>query len=214
MLESMSAPPEYAAAMAAVGPRRSFDVVRNYRHLAGFGAMLIDESSPRNRIVLDAQGRPQIEYELTDVDRRRLAFAVEEAVRVMLRAGAREVFLPSFEDVYGHDTAGVPRSSFTDAAQLARLAGRLKFVPNRTLVTSAHLQASDRMGTRPEGSVVSTRHRVWGVDGLFVADASTFPSSVGANPMESVYVFAKLFADELLTGEPRPSPGSTPGGRP
>jgi choline dehydrogenase-like flavoprotein len=196
IFEAMSAPPQYAALMTPATGRLIFDVVSHYRNLAGFGAMLIDESSPDNRITLSAKGDPEIRYELSARDRARLAAAVEEAARIMFRAGALEVSIPSYENAGGisGDRSGC---LFTDSSQVRGLAQRLKFVANCTLVTSAHLQSSNKMGTRAGGSVVGTDHQVWGVRGLYVADTSVFPSSVGANPMQSAYVFAKLFADEL-----------------
>ena len=35
---------------------------------------------------------------------------------------------------------------------------------------------------------------------MYVIDSSIFPTSVGANPMQSVYTFAYLFCDRLLQG--------------
>jgi choline dehydrogenase-like flavoprotein len=198
IFEAMSAPPQYAALMTAGSGRLIYDVVAHYRNLAGFGAMLIDEPSPDNRITLDAAGNPEIRYELSASDRARLGFAVEEGARMMFRAGAIEVLVPSYELAGGIASPRGDGCVFTDSSQVRGLAGRLRFVPNCTLVTSAHLQSSDKMGSRPTGSVVGTDHQVWGVRGLYVADTSVFPSSVGANPMQSAYVFAKLFADELL----------------
>jgi choline dehydrogenase-like flavoprotein len=200
MLEAMSAGPEYAALMVPGSGRQVFEVVRRYRHLAGFGVMLIDTPSATNRIALDPDGNPTIDYELSSGDRARLRSAIAEAVRIMLAAGARTVFVPSHEEIYG--APGAPLA-FTSGAQVAALERNLKLLPNATIVTSAHLQASNKMGTRSAGSVVDTHHRVWGVRGLYVMDASVFPGSVGANPMQSIYVMAKLFADEL-TGADRP----------
>lgn len=42
---------------------------------------------------------------------------------------------------------------------------------------------SNRMSTRPQDGVVDPSGRVWGTEGLFVADASVFPSASGVNPM-------------------------------
>jgi choline dehydrogenase-like flavoprotein len=198
MLEAMSAGPEYAALMVPGSGREVFDAVRRYRHLAGFGAMLIDTPSPANRIRLDAAGQPAIVYELSSGDRARLRAAIAEAVRIMFAAGARKVFVPSHEDIYG--APGAPLV-LTAPGQVVRLERNLKFQPNATIVTSAHLQASNKMGTRNAGSVVDTHHQVWEVRRLYVMDASVFPGSVGANPMQSIYVMAKLFADELIAAD-------------
>ena len=46
--------------------------------------------------------------------------------------------------------------------------------------------ASYRMGASPETSVVNPENQVWGVPGLYAADASTFPSASGVNPMLTI----------------------------
>jgi GMC oxidoreductase len=198
MLEAMSAGPQYAAIMIPGTGRQIFEGVRHYGNLAGFGAMLIDEPSRENRVVVNGDGSADIRYELSARDRVRLAFAVEEAARIMFLAGAREVYVPSYE--LRGDGSDVPGEGFvlTDSSQVRGIRERLKFVPNCSIVTSAHLQASNKMGTKPNGSVVRPDHQVWGVSALYVCDSSTFPSSIGANPMQSIYVFSKLFADDLL----------------
>jgi choline dehydrogenase-like flavoprotein len=48
---------------------------------------------------------------------------------------------------------------------------------------SAHQMGSCQMGTRPSKSAVDPRGRVWGTQGLYVADASVFPTASGVNPM-------------------------------
>ena len=213
LLEAMHAGPEYAAAMVPGTGRGIFAAVSRYRHLAGFGAMLIDESSTSNRIRLDPNGAPEVVYDLTAIDRARLARAIESAARLMFLAGARVVHVPSYEVGFG-SAAARQGLVLTDSSQVRGLARRLHLTSCSTIITSAHLQASNRMGTRPAGSVVDTHHRVWDVDDLFVVDASVFPTSVGANPMQTVYVFAKLFVDDLLRADAATSDGASSGSRP
>lgn len=58
--------------------------------------------------------------------------------------------------------------------------------PNTTRLGSAHQMSTCRMsGSRDQG-VVDQNGKVWGVDGLWVADASVLPSATGVNPMVSV----------------------------
>ena len=54
------------------------------------------------------------------------------------------------------------------------------------------------MGTSPTNSLVGPDHHVWGTESLYVMDSSIFPSSIGANPMQSIYTFAKLLADKWI----------------
>jgi choline dehydrogenase-like flavoprotein len=200
-LESMSDQPLYAALMSPGPPMHTFEMVRSYRRLAGFGVMLIDTPSPNNRITLDRSGEPVIEYVLSEPDKVRFRRGVAEAVRIMFLAGAKQVFLPTTEDILGD---GVSPVILSDAKQADAVEKNLRFVPNQTIVTSAHMQATNKMGSSELNSVVSRDFRVWGTRNLYVVDGSVFPTSIGANPMQSIYTFAKIFADRVATGKIQP----------
>lgn len=201
-LESMSAEPLYAALMSPGPARHSFEVLMSYRNLAGFGVMLIDTPSAQNRVVLDARGEAQIDYTLSEPDKQRFRRGVAVAVRVMFKAGAKKVYLPTTEDILeGGSHSELRPAVLTDIRQADAVERKLRFIPNRTMVTSAHLQATNKMGSSPRDSVVSKEFRVWGTEGLYVVDGSVFPTSIGANPMQSIYTFAKIFADRMLANQ-------------
>jgi hypothetical protein len=191
-LESMADQPLYAAIMSPGPPAHTFEVFKNFRHLAGFGVMLIDTPASRNRIVLDSNGEPNIDYRLSDADKARFAEGVAEAIRVMFLAGAKEVYVPTTEDVL--DNGGQP-VVLTKSEQAELVRRKLHFISNRSMVTSAHMQATNKMGASSADSVVARDFRVWDTTGLYVVDGSIFPTSVGANPMQSIYTIAKIFAD-------------------
>jgi hypothetical protein len=60
------------------------------------------------------------------------------------------------------------------------------------------------MGSSDVNSVVRRDFHVWGTKNLYVVDGSVFPTSIGANPMQSIYTFAKIFADHVASGRIRP----------
>jgi choline dehydrogenase-like flavoprotein len=62
---------------------------------------------------------------------------------------------------------------------------------NRLAMFSAHQMSTARMGARAGSSVADPDGRVWGVDGLVVADASAFPNASGVNPMLTVMALAR-----------------------
>lgn len=190
-LESMADQPLYAALMSPGSALQAFDMVKQYRRLAGFGVMLIDTPSPDNRLTLDANGEPVITYTLSEPDKVRFRRGVAEAVRIMFLAGAKQVMLPTTENLLS-DTPETELQPLvlTDAKQSDAVETRLRFIPNRTIVTSAHMQGTNKMG-----SVVSPDFKVIGTESLYVVDGSIFPTSIGANPMQSIYAFAKIFAD-------------------
>ena len=91
--------------------------------------------------------------------------------------------------------AMVSSEVLTSPDQAALVEQNLRFVSNRSVVTSAHMQATDKIGTSPENSVVAQDFHVWGTENLYVVDGSIFPTSAGANPMQTIYTVAKVFAD-------------------
>jgi choline dehydrogenase-like flavoprotein len=197
-LEAMSDQPLYAALMSPGPPIHTFEMVRSYRHLAGFGVMLIDTPSRDNRVTLDKDGEPIIDYALSEADKTRFRHGVAEALRIMFLAGAKQVFLPTTEDIFGD---GVSPVVLNNPKQADAVEKNLRFVPNQTIVISAHMQATNKMGSSEANSVVSRDFRVWGTSNLYVVDGSVFPTSIGANPMQSIYTFAKIFADRIAAGK-------------
>lgn len=195
-LESMSAPPIYAAIMSPGPAMHTYRMIRSFRNLAGFGVMLVDTPASTNRLVLDENGEAVIEYQLSEGDKQRFRQGIGQAVRVMFQAGAKEVYLPSTEDILGGgDPSQRKPVVFTNIYQADQIEKNLRLIPNRSIVTSAHMQATDKMGAAPNDSVVARDFHVWATSGLYIVDGSVFPTSIGANPMQSIYTFAKIFAD-------------------
>ena len=131
--------------------------------------MLIDTPSLENRVTLDRDGEPQVTYTLSPGDKERFRRGVAEAVRIMFLAGAKEVYLPTTEDILGNDVNQTELQPviLTTIQQAEAVATKLQFIPNRTIVTSAHMQATNKMGADARDSVVSKDFRVWGTEGLY-----------------------------------------------
>jgi choline dehydrogenase-like flavoprotein len=53
------------------------------------------------------------------------------------------------------------------------------------------------MDADPEAGVVATDGAVRGADGLYVADGSLLPSSIGVNPMMTIIAMASRVARQL-----------------
>ena len=202
-MESMADQPLYAALMSPGPALHTLEMIESFRDLAGFGVMLIDTAQPDNRLVIDKSGSTQIDYTLSESDKKRFSAGIAEAIRIMFKAGAKEVYLPTTEDILGNGSegpkhgaeAGMEPQMLTSPDQAALVEKNLRFISNESIVTSAHMQATDKMGASPESSVVGQDFHVWGTEGLYVVDGSIFPTSVGANPMQSIYTIAKIFAD-------------------
>ena len=64
-------------------------------------------------------------------------------------------------------------------------------------VYSAHQMGSCRLSANPKDGPLRETGETWECDGLFVADASVFPTSLGINPMITVEAVAYMVADQV-----------------
>lgn len=193
ILEAMSGTPEYGAFMFFDTGENVFRVIQSYQNMAGFGVMLIDGSHEGNSVTIDGAGNPVLNYELDAEDALRLRRGILSTALAAFAAGAKRIAAPTVEMRNVDGTV-----FFHNAADFAKALEKVEFKPYQTVITSAHLQASLSMGDTPENGAVGLDHKLRGVDNLYVMDASVFPESIGANPMQSLYTFAHLLAQRLI----------------
>ena len=72
-------------------------------------------------------------------------------------------------------------------------------IPKRALeVMTVHMMGTARMGGDRTRHVCDSWGKVYDADGLWVADASLFPSPIGVNPMETIMALATRNAEHML----------------
>jgi long-chain-alcohol oxidase len=81
--------------------------------------------------------------------------------------------------------------AWAEATRRAGLGG------GRANLFSYHQMGSCRIGTDPAASAVGPDHQAHEVQGLYVADASLFPTASGVNPMLSVMALAHRAAGQI-----------------
>jgi choline dehydrogenase-like flavoprotein len=188
-------PVNAAIALPGIGTEH-FAIMSRYAKLAGFGIMLVDGVDPANRVDWDASsGTPAIRYRLTPPSKERLRFAARTGVEIMLASGAKEAILTTEEQL------GTLTNATFKTRQDAALCEKLEFVPCETFLSSAHCQATVKMGEDPKRCALNSRGETRAARNLIVCDASVFPTSCGVNPMISVMTLAryqgKRIANEL-----------------
>ena len=136
------------------------------------------------RVSVDRRGAAVIDYHLSRYDARHLRHAIDRAATLLEVAGARQIWLPLARAISYR-----PGTAQARADWLARV-DRAGWGANQLLLVTFHQMASCRMGASPRTSVVDAEHRVWGIRGLYVADASVFPTASGVNPMLTIMAIA------------------------
>lgn len=180
-LQALAAPWESAA-----GHR---DRMASLPRTALVGILLRDRFGGRVRV--DRDGAAVVDYRLSRYDRTHLRRAIAAAAEVLEAAGARDIWLPLARDVSYRPGAKEARQDWLRRVDAAG------WGPNEILLVTFHQMASCRMGASARVSVVDAEHRVWGIRGLYVADASVFPSASGVNPMLTVMGIAHRAAGAI-----------------
>jgi choline dehydrogenase-like flavoprotein len=140
-------------------------------------------------LVVRRQGRPRLHYALSRHDAGHLMRGLVESVRIQAAAGAREVSTPHAAlEPY---RAGQDLDRYLDRLQ------RVGLAPNRCTLLAAHQMGTCRRGGRRATSVVNPAGESWDVPGLYVADASTFPTPTGVNPMLTIMAVARHTAQGI-----------------
>jgi len=162
--------------------------MRRYNQMMSILILAHDEPHAENRITVDGSGDPVVDYTVTDSVRASLVKGLRRSARIFLAAGCREMMLPG-------STKKVLTPS--DEPDLERLITTDSLNVQAQPLSSAHPQGGARMGTDPTTSVVRPDGRLHGVDSVYVADASLFPTSSKVNPYETVMLLATHVAGRV-----------------
>jgi choline dehydrogenase-like flavoprotein len=176
VFEGVAGPPAYAAMSLPLTGKRHARAMADYPRLAQFGLMVSDSSRGSVRTVA---GRPLIRYDMEQEDLNRFRTGLARMRELFEAAGALEVYLPL--------PAGV-------SPERARL---------RDLKPMAfHPLGTARADARPTHGVIDGNLAVHDVDGVYVADGSAVPSSLGVNPQMTIMALATRLAFALLGRTP------------
>lgn len=170
-----------AAGMPGVGPAHQ-ELVRKMPHLALFGGLIHDEGGGR---LLTVPGRePLLLYRMARRDKERMLEGMRVLAECFFEAGARRVLLP----IYGLEPIDRPdRLRVLDEPIPARRFESIAF----------HPLGSARMGATSRGGCVAASGESFDLPGLYVADGSLFPTSIGVNSQLPIMAVATRIAWSL-----------------
>jgi choline dehydrogenase-like flavoprotein len=130
-------------------------------------------------------GGPRLDYPFTERIYECFRAGMKAIARIHLANGAREIVSFHSEPV-----------RMVKESDLAKI-DQAPLGPNRISVFTAHQMGGCRMGVDPARSVVDQHLRHHAIENLFVIDGSVFPTSLGVNPMESIYALASWASDHV-----------------
>jgi choline dehydrogenase-like flavoprotein len=149
-------------------------------------------------VQIDRAGMPVIRYWPNTVDAGFLVRGMQEITRIAFAGGAVAVSTTHSSPLRLESDEGRPGA--LAGARLQRFLGEIDrrgLVVNRLPLYSAHQMGTCRLGSDPKTSVADPYGQVHGVGGLFIADASGFPTASGVNPMLSVMALAYRVAQHM-----------------
>lgn len=182
LIETGSFYPVLSAASTLDHGERLRQVMRDYyphgaimyaHHCSGF-----DTAQPYGTVKLDRHGDAELEYKLDPANAEAMRHSLKEMTRIHLAAGAESVY---------HVTN--PSLEITSTDQLNQI-DRVSFEPQRATVFTVHVMGGARMGADERRSVVKPDFSLRDTENVWVADASIFPTGLGANPQVTIYALA------------------------
>jgi len=189
-LETVPLHPSFLALAAPWQTREQFDAdLRDLARLSFVGILPRDRGG--GRVTITRAGAPASHYALSRYDRGHVRQGVHGAAEVLLAAGAEEIFTMQNRPVRYRPRTGGSLRAWRDEVD------RVGFGPNQMLYFSFHQMGTCRMGARRQAAVTNGNGEAYGLPGLFVADASLFPSASGVNPMVTVAALAYHVAQHV-----------------
>jgi choline dehydrogenase-like flavoprotein len=184
-LESINVPPEVLASRLPGAGGRFGRYLSRLHHIAAWAIAVRMDAEGR---VLPSRllGGDRVHYTPTEGDLLRLRQGMKRTAELHFLAGATEVL---------SGIHGMPEV-LTSPDQL-RLYDDAPLGVRSYHLVATHLFGTCRAGRDPRTSVVDPMLQAHGVPGLYVMDASVFPSNTGVNPQHSIMAVATVAARRL-----------------
>jgi long-chain-alcohol oxidase len=188
--------------------------------------VLVRDSGNGGTVVLDKEGRPRLQYSISQHDRGVMLEGMKAGLQALIAAGASSVITLSnsedgrydvFDDAIDkNSTTAAAVSTAVDATSKLNVQERLadprfqaylQRVHTRGILDlqmatfSAHQMGTARLGATAETSVLDPTGESWEVASLYCFDGSTFPTSLGINPMVTIESVAYMLAGNLAAKE-------------
>ncbi|MBJ7328866.1 MAG: FAD-dependent oxidoreductase [Solirubrobacteraceae bacterium] len=144
------------------------------------------------KVTIDQAGNAVHSYAITDpVDDRHFRGGIAELIRLQELAGAEEIIT-----YHRHETRW-QRNGSESLEEFIRRAATSSIGPFDHGTFALHQMGSARMGNDPATSVAGPWGELHDTPGVWIGDASAFPTASGTNPMITVMALAHRTADAM-----------------
>jgi choline dehydrogenase-like flavoprotein len=158
----------------------------------------ITRDGGEGRTTVTRHGRIRIDYRLDATGVATLRHALVSMARLVRAAGASDIVAVGTPPAWFRGSDGGTDDGRRAFAGFEEALGAFDFAPNRGVVFSAHQMGSARMGSDPRGAACDPQGHVRAaskghsiVGGLYVGDASVFPTGIGVNPMITIMAMSR-----------------------
>lgn len=170
------------------------------RHMTGYISMARDKAT--GRVYPDpVDGRVKFEYHPSRMAKEHIMTGVLALAKIQFVQGAQEIFtsIPGMRTFVRGTTSEETGEGINDEEFRAWLdeVEKKGFPSPESVFVSAHQMGTCRMSAASKDGVVDPKGRVWGTQGLYVTDASVFPSASGVNPMVTNMAIADWISTEI-----------------
>jgi choline dehydrogenase-like flavoprotein len=187
IIECPAVPPGLLAASLPWWSSGQFqELLAQSGRMAAFITLVRDRDG--GRVSVDGAGHARVDYKLGELERRHMVRAIIEAGRLHKAAGAEQ-----FGSVHTPPVWTKPAGAESFFGEVARRGVE----ENRIGLFTAHQMGSCRIGKSARTSVADPDGKVWGIDGLYITDASAFPTASGVNPMLTAMALARRTAARM-----------------
>jgi choline dehydrogenase-like flavoprotein len=181
---AVNVPPGILAMTMPHYGKRLHELMGQYHRIVNAGILL--EDSQFGRVRLGPGGVPLPFYTFSDRDAERAVRGTALLCELLFAAGAQSIASPFH---------GLPDlNSPDDVKKLYQWKIRKADIELFTV----HLMGTARMGGDPRRHVCDSYGKVYGAEGLWVSDASLFPSPIGVNPMETIMSLSTRNAQRMI----------------
>lgn len=182
-IEGFFLPPAFTAPTILLTGAAHREAMANFNRIAAFGMMVSDTT--RGRVVRGIGNHSISLYTINREDLPKYQRGFTHLAEAFFSAGAIKVF------------PGIHTLPVVTREEGAKAIARLKLRNKDLDLQAFHPLGTCRMGADPRDAVVDASGRVYGLDNLFIADGSIFPTSLGVNPQMTIMAAALKISDHI-----------------